>query len=263
VADDIRNEAERLVAAAIAAVSLAARGLGVPGGRAGGFATGSAECCVCPVCRVIAAMRDPNPDLAEKLSSGAGDLAASVANLLRTLSHTGGPERGGDAQTASEGDEFWEQLRRRARGEPEESDPWHTATTSPAGSDSGATAPQRPAVKKAMAKKAVAKKAKAVPAKVVPAKVVPAKVVPAKVVPAKVVPAKAAAAKATPGAASPTKSAPATSVPTKSVPTKSVPTKAAPTKSVPTKSVPTKAAPTTSVPTKSVPRKAPGPRENG
>src|SRR6266481_1191485 len=98
--DPVRDEAERLVAAAIAAVSLAARGLGgVAGGRLGGshvgFATGSAECCVCPVCRVISAMRDPNPDLAERLASGAGDLAAAVTGILRSVSRATRPDGGG------------------------------------------------------------------------------------------------------------------------------------------------------------------------
>lgn len=55
-------------------------------GAGGGFATGSAECCVCPVCRGIAALRDPSPEFAERLATGAGDLAAGVASLLRAFS---------------------------------------------------------------------------------------------------------------------------------------------------------------------------------
>jgi hypothetical protein len=153
--DPVRDEAERLVAAAIAAFSLAARGLGVAGSRrtAGhsGFATGSPECCVCPVCRVISAMRDPSPDLAERLASGAGDLASVVAGLLRSLSRTGVRPNPPDR----EGDEFWDNLGRRAREEsrppsqptgsgwPGESsrskgadeDPWRAATRSAAPPD--------------------------------------------------------------------------------------------------------------------------------
>jgi hypothetical protein len=148
--DPVRDEAERLVAAAIAAISLAARGLGTAGSRrpgsashGSGFATGSPECCVCPVCRVISAMRDPSPDLAERLASGAGDLATAVAGILRSLSRAGArpnpPER--------DGDEFWDSLGRRARDEPAPSrptgparpgewvsdvdDPWRTATRTP------------------------------------------------------------------------------------------------------------------------------------
>jgi len=66
-------------------------------GRAGGgaplgtgFATGGPECCVCPVCRAIAALRDPSPDLAERLATGAGDFAAGVASLLRAFSAAAG-----------------------------------------------------------------------------------------------------------------------------------------------------------------------------
>jgi hypothetical protein len=75
---DPREEAERLVATALAAVSMAANG-------AAGFATGSAECCVCPVCKAIAAARDPDPEFAERLAAGAGDLAAGVASVLRAF----------------------------------------------------------------------------------------------------------------------------------------------------------------------------------
>src|SRR4051794_11436342 len=57
---------------------------GTPG--RGGWATGSEECCVCPVCRVIATMRDPSPDTAERLAAGAGELASGVASLLRAFS---------------------------------------------------------------------------------------------------------------------------------------------------------------------------------
>jgi hypothetical protein len=117
--DPVRDEAERLVAAAIAAVSLATRGLGGAAGArrsAGhsGFATGSPECCVCPVCRVISAMRDPNPDLAERLASGAGDLAAAVTGILRSLSRAGTTR---SHPQERDGDEFWDSLGRRARDE--------------------------------------------------------------------------------------------------------------------------------------------------
>jgi len=226
--DRVRDEAERLVAAAITAVSLAARGMGAAG-RGSNIATGSAECCVCPVCRVIATMRDPSADLADRLASGAGDLATGVASMLRALSRTTGHADGDDGERTREGDEFWESLRRRASAEAtawrtrpatdtesemDSADPWRAATTAPPG-------PAKPmakkTVKKAAAKKVapppraaerpepapgpeptgasapaakkVAKKAaKAAP----PEKVVPAKVAPAKAAPAKAAPAKAA-----------------------------------------------------------------------
>ncbi|MBM0204705.1 hypothetical protein JNW90_17685 [Micromonospora sp. STR1s_5] len=103
-----REEAERLVATLLAGARLASAGStggafgslggmlsGVLGhsagpaarsGTGGAFATGSAECCVCPVCRGIAALRDPSPEFAERLATGAGDLAAGVASLLRAFS---------------------------------------------------------------------------------------------------------------------------------------------------------------------------------
>ncbi|MEH1030455.1 hypothetical protein ACWD6L_26820 [Micromonospora profundi] len=105
-----REEAERLVATVLAGARLASGqaaggafgslggmlsgvlghsappgGGGSGSGAGGGFATGSAECCVCPVCRGIAALRDPSPEFAERLATGAGDLAAGVASLLRAF----------------------------------------------------------------------------------------------------------------------------------------------------------------------------------
>jgi hypothetical protein len=54
--------------------------------RGGAWATGSAECCVCPVCRVISTMRDPSPETAVKLAIGAGELATGVASVMRAFS---------------------------------------------------------------------------------------------------------------------------------------------------------------------------------
>ncbi|MGW0433750.1 hypothetical protein ACWDV4_14575 [Micromonospora sp. NPDC003197] len=54
--------------------------------RDGHFATGTAECCVCPICRAIVALRDPSPEFSERLATGAGDFAAGVASLLRAFS---------------------------------------------------------------------------------------------------------------------------------------------------------------------------------
>jgi hypothetical protein len=90
MANTAREEAERLVATVLA---MAARsGLG---GAPGGWATGSAECCVCPICRVIAGLRDPRPQSAERLAAGAGDVATVVASLLRTVSAMAGATRPG------------------------------------------------------------------------------------------------------------------------------------------------------------------------
>ncbi|GAA5183995.1 hypothetical protein GCM10023322_24510 [Rugosimonospora acidiphila] len=101
-AGSAREEAERLMAAALAAASGAARGFvrnasplaGVAdaaerllaGGTGGHVATGSPECCVCPVCRALAAVRDPSPELALRLATGASDLASGLTGVLRSVS---------------------------------------------------------------------------------------------------------------------------------------------------------------------------------
>jgi hypothetical protein len=79
---DPRTEAERLVATLFGGASVAAESLK-------GFATGSAECCVCPVCKAIAAAREPNPDLAGRIADGAGEIAVGVANVLRAFAGGG------------------------------------------------------------------------------------------------------------------------------------------------------------------------------
>ena len=79
MAGSAREEAERLVAAVLARAVT---------GQAFGdrWATGDPECCVCPVCKAIAATRDPKPETAARLAGSAGDLAGSVAGLLRSVS---------------------------------------------------------------------------------------------------------------------------------------------------------------------------------
>ncbi|WP_326552714.1 hypothetical protein [Micromonospora sp. NBC_01813] len=94
-AHSARVEAERLVATALAMARLAAQGQrhGAAGlgmvrdlfGGAAPVATGEPACCVCPICRAITAMRDPSPEFAERLATGAGDFAAGVTSLLRAL----------------------------------------------------------------------------------------------------------------------------------------------------------------------------------
>lgn len=120
-----REEAERLVASVLAAARLAAGGAGHGGwasfgagpvgslladvlGGAGAapdgdrIATGGPDCCVCPLCRAISAIRDPNPEFAERLATGAGDLAAGVASLLRAFAPTAG-QGGSGGSTAGQG----------------------------------------------------------------------------------------------------------------------------------------------------------------
>jgi hypothetical protein len=191
-ADRMRDEAERLVAAAIAAVAFAARGFGAAPRPGTGFATGSAECCVCPVCRAIAALREPSPEVADRLASGVGELAAGVTAVLRALSRAGGqgPGRPGPFDRAGDesveptdtagGTELWESLRRKAadaaraaaaratstldtlgasRESTVDEDPWRAATGTQPSTSARPGAPKKAVAKKAVAKKAVAKKA--------------------------------------------------------------------------------------------------------
>ena len=108
-ARDPRDEAERLVATALAALSMAAN-------STAGFATGSAECCVCPVCKAIAAARDPDPDFAERLATGAGDLAVGLAGILRAFGAPSGARSRSSAGAAGSSDST------------EDSDVWRAAT---------------------------------------------------------------------------------------------------------------------------------------
>lgn len=165
-----REEAERLVAAAFGAASVAARGLvraanplsGVAeaaerllaGGGPGHVATGSPECCVCPLCRGIAAVRDPDPRLALKLAGSAADLASTVVDALRVVGdavsrppapRADAPDSAHRPRTAPDPDVTWRMATATAtatatNAEPnpqpddpfpgdEPDDPWHAATT--------------------------------------------------------------------------------------------------------------------------------------
>jgi hypothetical protein len=120
-----REEAERLVAAALAMVGRFASSTDPHSGHDGPkMATGADECCVCPICRTIAAMRDPDPDFTERLATGAGDLAAGVASLLRSFSAPAGPRP-------------WQT--------PEQSPPPAEAKAPPAPPTTGGPAPAEPA----------------------------------------------------------------------------------------------------------------------
>ncbi|WP_248294106.1 hypothetical protein [Actinoplanes sp. TBRC 11911] len=153
-----REEAERLVAAVLAMASTGAGkgndGLGALGdlvgkvagaafgqGSGGSWATGSAECCVCPICRAISAMRDPSPDTAAKLAVGAGDLAHGVASMMRALSAISGERPAPPAKPASQRpspDEAWSAATRKDRGDTGRDDvnnadeAWAAATNGPA-----------------------------------------------------------------------------------------------------------------------------------
>lgn len=54
-------------------------------------ATGSAECCVCPLCQLIALARSARPDLVERLSATAGEAFAAFRSLVDNA-QAAGPE---------------------------------------------------------------------------------------------------------------------------------------------------------------------------
>jgi len=114
-------------------------------GGFGGWSTGSAECCVCPICRAIAGVRDPSPEQAERLATGAGEFASGVASLLRAFSvvtgATGGStRRKPPARPTTTPDQAWSAATRRTNpADPtpphhevrEGDDPWTAATRAP------------------------------------------------------------------------------------------------------------------------------------
>jgi hypothetical protein len=140
-----REEAERLVVTALAAASIAAR-------NATGFATGSAECCVCPLCRTIAAVREPDPEFAERLAASAGDVAAGLAGVLRAFASGGfGAGFAGTPSGTPSGTPWRPEPAAEPAGTPETdhggSDVWREATTVP---DTAPTPPPKPMAKKAV-----------------------------------------------------------------------------------------------------------------
>lgn len=171
-----RQEAERLVAAALAFASLAANSHPE-------LATGSPACCVCPFCKLIEAVRDPDPEVVERLATGAGDLAVGVAGLLRSLSgmtkpapdpwretsdggSASGAARAAAPQTGPEAADTPAPPRKAVakkalaprpvpKNLPKDGTGWPAADAKPSGAaDSSA---EKPLAKKAVAKKAVKK----------------------------------------------------------------------------------------------------------
>jgi hypothetical protein len=140
--DTARAEAERLVTAGLAALSMAADRIGAPtrergGAAAAGFdalgdmlfgpaghrrhsvANDSPACCQCPLCRVISAAREPDPRVAERLATGAGRLAEEAVRVLRGVAGGRPPPAPADPPS----------------GRPPAPDPWAAATAEPATSD--------------------------------------------------------------------------------------------------------------------------------
>ncbi|MCW2638980.1 MAG: hypothetical protein JWP76_1286 [Dactylosporangium sp.] len=121
------------------------------GASSAGLSTGSADCCVCPVCRLIAALRDPSPEFAERLATAAGDLAVGISGLMRALSGAM-PGPGHDT-----GDDPW---RAATTATPAPPEPAAAAPGKPAAAASEVPTPaSKPVAKKATAKKTTAKKA--------------------------------------------------------------------------------------------------------
>jgi hypothetical protein len=124
-------------------------------GPGGAWATGSAECCVCPVCRVIANLRDPSPHAMERLATGAGDFATGLASLMRGVSAMTGERhrttRPRPAPPRPDPDAMWTAATRRGTApppapEPDEHDsPWAAATRAAAADASASERPARPA----------------------------------------------------------------------------------------------------------------------
>ena len=137
----------------------------------GGWATGSAECCVCPVCQAIAAARNPSPATAVRIATSAGDIATGLAGLMRGLSGLAGvrskrpASRAPRPAPAPSPDEAWSTATRRADSSGEfptnpenrSNDPWAAASAAGA----AAAEEERAAARREAAEKARAAAAEA------------------------------------------------------------------------------------------------------
>jgi hypothetical protein len=83
-AGPLADEAAALVEAALAWAQRAANALG-PEAHA---------CTACPLCRALSALREPDPQLAERLTASVTDLATAVAAGLRMAANR--PHHGSD-----------------------------------------------------------------------------------------------------------------------------------------------------------------------
>ncbi len=66
-------------------------------------ATGSPECCWCPLCQLVAAARGNRPELAERLATGLAamtELQGALAGLLRSASEAAAAGQGAAGQAA-------------------------------------------------------------------------------------------------------------------------------------------------------------------
>jgi len=78
----LADEAARLVEAGLQWAQRLVASVDPTGER---LATGAPECGACPVCRAVAALRDPSPEVTERITTTVTDLATLVVTGLRTL----------------------------------------------------------------------------------------------------------------------------------------------------------------------------------
>jgi hypothetical protein len=177
-----REEAERLVAAILARAATGSGGssgdaFGLLGESVAGLlgalsrndlATGSPECCVCPVCKAIAAVREPNPETAERLASAAGDIAGGVAGLMRAFSSAGAGQSHRPAprtRPAPSPDQAWSAATRVDDDEPaapdEAADPWGAVSAADAREAAAAARARAAAAQEAVARAVAQAKARA------------------------------------------------------------------------------------------------------
>jgi hypothetical protein len=72
------------------------------------FATGSAECTVCPVCRTVHAVRQLSPEVKAHLATAATSLLQAAAGILATAAPTPSSDRGSvEHIDLDDADEAW------------------------------------------------------------------------------------------------------------------------------------------------------------
>lgn len=72
-----------------------------------GVATGSPECCWCPLCQLVGAARGDRPELAERLAAGLTamtELQGALAGLLRSVTEAAGAAAAGARAQAAGSD---------------------------------------------------------------------------------------------------------------------------------------------------------------
>jgi hypothetical protein len=73
-------------------------------GEHGGLATGSAECGLCPVCRLIAALRAADPAVVTTVVEAAAGAAIAAVDVLREAGESLLADRDGERDASSDAD---------------------------------------------------------------------------------------------------------------------------------------------------------------